>query len=187
MSALAIPSVAAPLAAARLYLSYGLSVIPIATNGRKEPADTPATPGMKWGEFQKRRPTHDELDAWFGDGERGVAIVGGAVSGGLEILDFDSAAAWEEWEMLLGLAGRASMLAGFPRARTPCGGRHLYLRHSGAGRNGKLARTADGKKTLIELKGEGGYVLAPGCPTACNPKGPCYEWEVTLEQAWGHA
>ena len=35
-------------------------------------------------------------------------------------------------------------------------------------RNQKLAESRD-KKTLIETRGEGGYVVAPGSPLACHP------------------
>src|SRR5262249_33094258 len=83
--------VSLPLRAARLYLAHGLSVIPVLADGTKSPA-------CPWKEFQTRRPTRDELDVWFGEGELGVAVLGGTVSGGLEILDFDSPDSWAEWE-----------------------------------------------------------------------------------------
>ena len=45
---------------------------------------------------------------------------------------------------------------------------HVYLRSATPGRNTELAWAPDGK-TLVETRGEGGYVLAPGCPLECNP------------------
>jgi hypothetical protein len=65
------------------------------------------------------------------------------------------------------------------------GGRHVYFRSADAlGGSTKLAllseaeavrRNGDkGRNTAIELKAEGGYVLAPGCPPACHPSGRLY-------------
>jgi hypothetical protein len=68
------------------YLHAGLSVIPIRSDGSKRPALD------KWGTYQQRLPTEDELRDWFGDGRWGVGIVGGKVSGHLEHIDFDARA-----------------------------------------------------------------------------------------------
>lgn len=165
------------LQAARLYLSYGLAVIPVKADGSKSPP-------WKWQEFQERPPTRDEVDLWFGDGEYGVAVLGGPVSGGLEILDFDNGESWKEWEKILSDALDIGILRRFPRVRTPAGGYHIYLKRQNPGRNRKLARSPEGK-CLVEIRGTGGYVLAPGCPAACHPSGKCYEWEVSLDEAWG--
>src|SRR5579871_1366280 len=68
--------------AARRYLAAGLSVIPIRPDGTK----APALP--EWKTYQQRRPTPDECTDWWDNGE-GIAVVGGKVSGNLEILDLD--------------------------------------------------------------------------------------------------
>src|SRR3712207_4535437 len=64
------------------YRNAGLSVVPIKPGGDKAPA-------VIWKPYQERKATDAELQDWFGDGPRGVAIVGGKVSGGLEVIDFD--------------------------------------------------------------------------------------------------
>jgi hypothetical protein len=164
------------LAAARRYRSLGLSVIPIRPDGRKAPALD------SWKEFQRRLPTERELVEWFDrDSPPGVAVVCGRVSGGLEVLDFETDASYREWAALV--EGEApGLLASLPRARTPRGGRHVYVRTPNPGPNRKLARD-EGGATLVEVRGQGGYVLAPGCPAVCHPGGGLYVWEVDFADA----
>ncbi len=160
---------------ARAYAAAGLSVIPVRADGSKAPA-LPA-----WKEHQQRRADEAELILWFGHGQQfGVAIVCGAISQNLEVMDFDEAQTWERWRHLVELE-RPGLLRGIPCVKTPGGGRHLYL-FGNCGPNRKLARTREGK-TLIEIRGEGGYVLAPGCSPACHPTRRLYTWERPLAEA----
>lgn len=158
------------LEAARAYVRAGLSVIPVKPDGTKSPAlDT-------WREFRERKPTDAELNAWFGNGhQHGIALVCGPVSRNLEVLDFDSAEVWESWKRHL-LAVHPRALDGVPVVRTPGGGRHLYLFRKVVGPNRKVARDRTGK-TLIEVRGDGGYVLAPGTPCQCHRTRRSYEWQ----------
>jgi putative DNA primase/helicase len=151
---------------ARLYVSDGISVIPIRPDGSKAPAL------YHWKLFQERLPTPAELEHWFQGGECGIAILAGRVSGNLEILDFDDRDTFLHWAQT-----RADLAARLPQVVTPSGGRHLYYRlpFPPLG-NRKLAerRITDpltgkkGRKVLIESRGEGGYVVAPGSPYACH-------------------
>ncbi len=114
-------------------------------------------------------------------------IGGSAVSGGLAIVDAEYADVWEEYAALVE-AESPGLLARLPLIHTPgkdeSGGRHLYFRSAAATPTGKLARTTKedaiqrtgdkGKITLIEVKGEKGYVLTLGCPGACHPSGRTY-------------
>jgi len=167
----------APLlrAAARRYVASGLSVIPIRADGSKAPKV------RSWKQYQKRLPTDAEVDQWFAGDQVGIAIVTGCASGNLEVIDFDDAAAYEEWtglidEMAPGLRER------LPIVRTPRPGIHVYYRAASITASQKLAFApwtdpATGRvseQTLIETKGEGGYVLAPGCPARCHPTGRTY-------------
>ena len=68
-----------------------------------------------------------------------------------------------------------------PVVLTPRPGFHVYYRRDGgkAGGSHKLAQGAGPAQpskptTLIEMKGEGGYVLAPGCTAACHETGRLY-------------
>lgn len=156
------------------YLGLGLSVIPILADGSKRPALS------SWKKYQSERADESTLLRWFGpESTVGLAVVCGAVSGGLEVLDFDAPEAWERWQALA--AAKHPAFLAQPRVKTPAGGRHVYLRVPGreAAGNTKLARRLGGK-TLVEVRGEGGYVLAPGCPPACHPTGLTYEWEIPL-------
>jgi P4 family phage/plasmid primase-like protien len=150
--------------AATRYTQAGLHVVPIRGDGSKGVA-------LKtWKEYQSRPARPEELDEWFaGREDRGVAILGG---NGLEVLDFDRPGIFEEFK------GRVEqeapgLIDRIPRVSTPGGGEHLYYRCERVERNQKLARDADGK-TLIETRGEGGYVLAPPSPPCCHPKNQPY-------------
>lgn len=159
------------------YVQAGLSVIPIKPDGSKSPA-------LPWNQFRNRLPTNEEIQQWFGyDSAYGIAVICGKVSGNLVVLDFESQAAYDHW---LETAGLISREFGFrpeqwPIASTPGGGVHVYYRSREPVKgNRKLAMTADGG-TLIETRGEGGYVLAPGSPGECHPSGLAYQW---LNKGW---
>jgi putative DNA primase/helicase len=106
------------------------------------------------------------------------------VSGGLEVIDHDGGQ-FEQWKQLVeaqapGLLDRLTVI------KTPrdSGGYHIVYRCSGITipGNTKLAEEtitdeATGKpkrRTLIETRGEGGYVVTLGSPPACHPSGRPY-------------
>ncbi len=155
----------------RGYAAGGLSCIPVLANGTKAPALPMGHPVLN----RCRCATPAELDAWFDDRGWGVAIQGGERSGGLVVFDFDGPAGlalYERWadDLEQEVPG---LLAALPQVQTPRG-RHVYARCPGhAPGNQKLARGVDGK-AVIETRGEGGYVLAPGCPCECHPDRKMY-------------
>ncbi|HUE71267.1 MAG TPA: bifunctional DNA primase/polymerase [Pirellulaceae bacterium] len=165
------------LPVAESYAKAGLSVIPIKPDGTKAPAVA------KWKPYQRRRATGKELRAWFGQSAKspnGIAVVCGSVSGNLEVVDVDAPELGPSLMAAIksqsrGLVKRLSQVA------TPSGGLHLYYRCKTIEGNQKLAmRAADsngrtGKKTLIETRGEGGYVVAPGSPANCHSLGKPYK------------
>jgi len=152
---------------ARQYRRAGLSIIPIRPDGSK----APALPS--WKEFQERQMTEEELPQHFST-ENGIGIICGAVSGHLEVIDFDEPTLFPQWIDALRTAGSITLVESLVEVKTPSGGRHIYYRGPGAvGRNQKLACSEKpdpitGKQTLIETRGEGGYVLAPGSPAQCH-------------------
>jgi P4 family phage/plasmid primase-like protien len=133
-----------PLELAQAYLQAGLSVIPAGPDKR---------PLFKWEPFQTKRATEKQLSIWFADGGN-LAIICGAISGGLLVLDFDSAEIWQRF-----CRDHLVLIEGLPVVRTGKG-YHVYLRCAEPGGNHKLAVVAGVK--VIETRGEGGYVLAPG-------------------------
>jgi putative DNA primase/helicase len=141
----------------------------VVTDGSKAPA-------LAWKPYQARQPTPPELQSWCARGW-GIGIIGGAVSGHLEILDFDAPELFAPWcdlveELAPGLVQR------LPLVKTPSHGRHLYYRCDAIASNQKLAQdrdAADKPVTVIETRGEGGYVLSPLCPPACHALHEPYE------------
>ena len=103
----------------------GIAVVPVREDGSKRPDLA------SWAEYQVRKPTRDELRAWFGQYERtGLGWITGDVSGGLECIDFDDHATFAEFVALveaLGSAPALRVLAGY-REQTPHGA-HLFRQH----------------------------------------------------------
>jgi hypothetical protein len=177
--------------AGRAYVNAGLSFIPISADLTKMPAfellprvwcSERQEHRRRWSIYRERQPSRQELREWFLRGalaEYGMAILGGAISGNLEILDLDNFEIAKAFKRLIedqtpGLFRR------LVKVRTPRPGLHLYYRCAAVGGNQKLARIPDpdvaGKKpkTVIETKGEGGYCLAPPSPRECHPRQKCY-------------
>lgn len=142
--------------AAEKYISLGLSVLP--TNDRKEPAVNVWTP------FQSRKMSSDEIPVLFNQWNvRGIGIIGGDISGGLEILDIDTkhdpmAKLWEDFKDSLANAV-PGLMERFVIAETRNNGYHLYYRCRVVQGNTKLAKRTN-QEVLIETRGQGGYVAA---------------------------
>jgi len=149
---------------ARQYHAAGLTVIPILADGSKRPA-------VKWGVYRQQRPTDTELRQWFSHCD-GLAVLGGAASGGLEILDFDDPTTLAPWAEQV-KAKLPDLLATLPVARTPSGGTHVFYRCVEVGGNMKLAQGLDPATgeilTRIETRGEGGYAVIPPTPARYHP------------------
>ncbi len=168
------------------YLAAGLCVLP-ARRAEKRP-----TVG-RWKQYQQSRPTEAELSAWLANGPDAVCILCGAISGNLEMIDFDHGgelfAAW--WDRI-----PTDIQERLVIETTQSGGQHVVYRcESEVCGNLKLAqRKVDGKvTTLIETRGQGGLFLC--APTAgydlvqgdlCNPPMLTAEQrDALLAAAWG--
>ncbi|MFJ8154843.1 DUF927 domain-containing protein [Streptomyces sp. NPDC094468] len=170
-------------AAARELHDAGLCVLPIKADGTKAP-DV-----RSWTPYKLDRSTPDDHDQWFGgDRPHGIAVVYGAVSGNVEMLEFEGLALREGLldavtEIMDGSGlgeAWAAVLGGWA-TESPSGGRHYRVRVEGADvpGNTKLAsRLAEEHeytdeerqrlrekpnarivRVLIETRGEGGYGL----------------------------
>jgi hypothetical protein len=118
-------------------------------------------PAEPWAEYQQRRMTLEEIE------ERpwpGVGVVTGGISG-IVVLDADSPEAVEELKR-----------RGHPPTPTTktARGLHLYFRHPG----GELP-TRIGLGSGLDLKGDGGYVVAP---PSKHPSGSVYEWIISPDE-----
>lgn len=170
--------------AAGAYVRAGISVIPIALDGKKHPwydrlpqlQEDDRWKGV-WREFKDRLPTAEELKAWFDCATpAGIAAVSGKVSGNLECIDFDIDAdkIFPQWCALVedhapGLVARLTV------HKTPRGFHVIYrCPEETLPGNQKLAERPcepDALETLIETRAEGGYFLCPGSPARCDTQG----------------
>ena len=146
----------------------GFSVVPTHPTSKRPPSF--------WKTFQTRLPTLDEVEGWFGDRRRtGLGYICGAVSGGLEVIDFDTREAWDDWRQLMIGHGHEELFErvvdGYSE-RTPKG-MHLFYRCAAAETEGnqKLARGADGT-VRVETRANGGFIVVAPTHGDVNPAGP---------------
>lgn len=149
------------LTAAFRYLRGGLSILPClwaakCPAGWLLPRNDAGRP--TWNPYRERRATPGEVLRWFtGRRADALAIVTGRISGGLEVLDFDAPEYFPRW-----LARVGPLAERLPVVRSRSGGFHVYYRCAATAGNQKLATDPQRPKpTLIETRGEGGYIIAP--------------------------
>lgn len=145
---------------AKEYLKAQLSVIPTKED------KLPALPS--WKPYQSQRIKEDEVEGLFtGANVKGLAIICGAISGGLEVIDVDTKhdTTGSLWDELRGLIedNLPELYSRLVISQTKSGGYHIYYRCKEIKGNLKLA-TKLNKEVLIETRGEGGYVIAPPTP-----------------------
>jgi putative DNA primase/helicase len=179
----------ATLTAALAWHTAGASVVTAATDGTKRPLG-------QWKDRQHTRATTDELETQFRSGHPGLGLILGAVSGGLEMLEFEGRAVAEglpdQFNEIVEASGLAHVWEAVKTGyceRTPSGGYHLIYRVADGPvlRNTKLARRPateaelaehpqDKVRVLIETRGEGGFVVtAPSHGTVHDTGRP---WEL---------
>ena len=141
------------------YRNAGLSVIPIRLDGSKAPSIP------SWSQYQQRIATNEEIATWFSR-PAGIGIVCGMVSGGLEVLDFDDGSLFYPWfDLVTEIAGKLAVI------ETPNDGYHVIYRCEEIGGNRKIAvDPAKEKQTLIESRGQGGYIVGTGSPLGVHAK-----------------
>ena len=72
------------------YTRWGWSIIPVPAGKKKA--------WVKWGQYQKQRPTEAQIRQWFSYIEKkNIAVVLGSVSGGLVCRDFDVMESYRGW------------------------------------------------------------------------------------------
>lgn len=155
---------------ARLAVQHGFCVVPPREDGTKAP-DSHA-----WKQFQTRHPTLEELRGWYAPPRHGVGLVCGEISGGLELFEFEALAVEQgldaKWAEMLRDSGEDELcdllLSGYTE-RSAAGGLHILYRCPFT-KTEKLASSAE-HKTLIETKGEGGYVIVAPSAGPVHPLG----------------
>ena len=154
------------LDAALSYTAHGLSVIP--TSRSKAPF-FPLLPRDQedkpvWTPYLERIATVTEINEWA-KGTVGFGIIGGTVSAGLTILDFDvrdGVCLFDSFSEMVA-EQLPTLLPLLPIISTQRGGRHIYFRCTVCNETGPLAHTAKGE-SWIDTKAQGGYCVAPPSP-----------------------
>ena len=134
---------------------WGFSVIPLLPNKK---------PLIKWEEYQQRKPTEKEIRGWWIKyPDSMIGIVTGKISN-LAVIDVDSK---DERDIPSAFEGYENI----PTVSTPRGF-HFYFAYQDG-----ITNTVNigGKK--IDIRGEGGYVVAPPSKT---DNGNQYRWEFSL-------
>jgi hypothetical protein len=134
------------------YSKMGWSLVPVKL-GTKEAA-------VRWKRYQTERATEATVRRWC-EKDIGLAVVGGPVSGGLVIRDFDDAGAYDRWA-----TDHADLAARLPTVQT-ARGHHVYARMA---TDVGTIHCGDG-----EIRGHGAYTLLP---PSVHPSGQIYRWLI---------
>lgn len=161
---------------ARAYLRGGLSVFPLDPDS-KRPFGAENNRPAKWQRFQSGRMSLNEADIVFKPLHDGrvpnIAIICGAVSGNLAVVDLDNAEAVRAF-----LAAYPDTLSRTKVARTGKG-IHVYTRTDEPMRKGymvvpgKFDEHGQPVRLGIDLQAEESYVVAP---PSLHPSGARYRW-----------
>lgn len=169
---------------ARRAYKLGLCVVPPREDGSKMPETIIVDGKASWRQWQAVRPDAEQMKAWYGDGRRsGVGLICGAVSGNLEMFEFDQSDRLQTFIDTMDGLGYAELIdrlrAGYEET-TPGGGLHWLYRCEAIAGNTTLARRPgpDGKPiTLIQTRGEGGYTVIAPSNGRVHPSGGAYRLE----------
>jgi len=142
-----IPKFLSSYRAAKYYLDLCLSVVPLKYREKR--------PIIKWKEYMFRKPRKEEVDKWFLWRNRNIGIVCGKVSGNLAVIDFESPEVFKKFLRKVRKTDLARKVANTWIVRTGKG-YHIYFRVKGG-----VPRTRLRLPVGVDIKGEGGYVVAP--------------------------
>lgn len=173
---------------AKIYVEEGWSIIPIGLNKTPSGRHLPKVDGKaSWLPFRDTQATQEQIAKWYEMPGIGIGVICGRVCDGsanLLVLDIESQQAFDAvWELIKDEDPELhDLIEQCARAITPAeSGRHVYLRLDHCPPAGTvLARDAAGG-VLIETRGEGHYVCAPGTPGRCHPANKPYVWEKWLD------
>ena len=173
---------------AQAALEAGISLVPVAFDGSKRPL-------VSWKQHQQRLPDQRKVDSWFKFWpQAGLAFVTGEVSQGLEAIDFDDLDSYKQYTEVAqsyGLSGLVNRVERGYLERTPKGVHWLYrCPKTAVSGNQKLAAkvksdekgqpvlSKEGQseiQTLIETRGEGGYLIVAPSGGFVHPSGNDYQ------------
>jgi len=148
---------------AKKLVDMGLCVIPLKERGKE--------PIVAWETYQKRMPTDEELHTWFDNGKNNIGIVCGKVSGNFITLDFDNK------DTINFVIGNIESYEGRTYVSETSRGYHLGFRLP-INADEKFIRSREFKNLGIDLRGEGGYIVAP---PSIHPSGKPYQFKGELK------
>ncbi len=181
------------------YLRFGLCPLPAIADQKR-----PALNG--WKQYQRRLPTEQQVRTWFSE-STALCLLTGAVSGNLEMIDFDhEGELFQRWRVLVE-AESPGLVERLVIERSQSGGRHVAYRcQTPIPGNRKLAQRTvavdsaepvviTGKRyvprrvagryevtcTLIETRGEGGLFLCDPTPGYETMQGALNELSALTE------
>jgi putative DNA primase/helicase len=153
----------------------GLSLVPVKSDGTKEPL-------VKWGRYQQEQPPAELLRSWFDQQPEGFCVICGCND--VEALEIDEPSTYQAFVDTADAAGLGELIerltAGYFE-RSPGMGYHWLYRCNAVGRNEKLAERPDPteehpnqRKALIETRGRGGYIIVAPSGGGVHPSGDSY-------------
>ncbi|WP_080797910.1 phage/plasmid primase, P4 family [Arabiibacter massiliensis] len=154
--------------AALTYAELGFAVFPLVPGG-KEPLGNLAPNGFK-------NATKDPAEInriWESEPNANIGIACGAASGGLCVVDVDTHNEDGKKSLRSWLEERGATLPETVTARTGGDGLHYYFRSDEA------CKSRTGILPGIDVKAEGGYIVAP---PSVHPSGTPYAWEEGRSQ-----
>lgn len=121
---------------------------------------------IKWGKYQKERPSEEQIKQWWGKDYRGanISVITGTISN-LCVIDIDEHQVPGTIDYMNSLTQESAL---FPISKTPRGGQHWFFLHEEA---------AVSKRAIpaVDVKSEGGMIVLP---PSNGPNGTKYEWLV---------
>ena len=158
-------------------LEQGFTIIPLGSPTEDIPADIikkryggdkekaqqswPKAPLINWKQYQDKEPTNGEIDGWI---KRWPYANYGIITGkNVVVVDADSKEAVEFMESV--------QVHQTPWKVKTAKGKHYYFQYD----NSVEIRNSANTTTKIDIRGEGGYVVAPG---SVHYTGVVYEWEI---------
>jgi hypothetical protein len=137
-----------------LYEELGIAVLP-AVYGEKRPS-------VEWKKFQEGGPEKSQIKEWFNDGKQhNIAVLCGAPSVNLVVLDFDDVAVYPKFFDVSKLERETLVV------RTGSGKIHVYLRIHEPVASFKIPQLK------LEVRSDGNVVIAP---PSKHPSGGYYEF-----------
>lgn len=147
--------------AAVAYAEDGIAIIPLKPRDKE--------PYIKGGSTKATANVEQVRKHWMTHPDDNIAIVCGGVSDGLFAIDVDCHGDVDGWDTLAEFEADRPLPAA-PTSITGSGGGHMLYR------SGESVRNGVGSDTGIDVRGEGGYIVAP---PSIHPNGNAYRWETS--------